>query len=399
MTMHRFDGFDWYGDNEQDSETILSELMSRGWVPNETVEAEVIDPSPVWVDNEDYQPSGRAIQLSGANGGYIMKAVAPWIDTAVGYNVQFETIPSGGPHKLIEILQWGGAAYNVLYTLCLLNGRLYSYAYGEVGVDSPIQDGTTFFLGTLTAGQTYSLHYYGRRSLRILWVDGEIEGYWGGYSGLSSNHAVRIYNTGSPTIDDYYSTFTKPERWPGAYDTLLPYDYVDDEDTLYRHKVITPKPETELSNEWTLEGGSLPTCIDGASSTYAWVDATLKKEFATHNEEVAFPCPPLYNYHIQGYACTEREGNIRNGLHFEGRYPAYDSGATIMSIISYWVHTDTVVLGLAHMNPGPRDLIRVENSSISMAYRRALTSTPDGINGIDWWGRTFERPPVFGAAF
>jgi len=397
MTMFRYDGFDWYGDNEQDSETILLELASRGWVPGGDVEAEIIDPSPIWEDVAAYQPSGRAVQLSGAAGSYIMKAVSPWIDTAVGYNVIFETVPSGGPHKLIEIVQWGGASYNVLYTLALLNGRLYSYAYGEVGAGA-VQDGTTFFLGTITAGQVYSLHYYSRRSLRILWVDGEIQGYWGGYSGVASNHAVRLYNTGSPIIDDFYSTYTRPERWPGAYDTLLCYDWIED-DELYRHKVLTPKPEQELVNEWSLEGGPLSTCLKGGSDTYAWVDATLKKEFATHNEDVAFPCPPLYNYHIQGYACTEREGNIRNSLHFEGRQPGYDSGVGIMPLIQYWIHNDTVVLGWTGLDPSPRNLVRVINASGSIAMRRAVTSTPEGLNTIDWWGRTFERPPVFGASF
>jgi hypothetical protein len=407
MTMQVFDGFDWYGDNEQDSETILLELASRGWIGFGGVEAEVKDPSPIWDPTQLgpamvsgdylYKPLGRAIKLSGTAGGYIMKGCKPWIDTAVGLNIVFETIPTGGPHKLIEIVQWGGAAYNVLYTLAILNGSLYSYAYGEVGVGSHLQDGTTFFLGTLSPGQVYSLHYYARRSLRILWVDGEIQGYWGGYSGLQSNHAVRIYNTGAPTIDDAYFTHTQPERWPGAWDTLLGYDWIED-GTLYRHKVLTPKAELEIANEWTTEGGPLSASLKGGSDTYSWVNAMLRKEFATHNEDVGFPCPPLYNYHVQGAGCAKREGNVRNRVHFEGRYPGYDSGASIMGIVSYYIHNDTVACGTEPLAPGPRDLQRLVNRVTAMAVNRQLTSTPAHLNNIDWWGRTWERPAIFGAS-
>lgn len=400
MTMTIFDGFDWYGDNEQDSNTILAELNSRGWVPRGDVEAEVLDPSPIWEDDDRYQPPGRAIKLTGAVGGHLMWACKPWIDTAVGFNVIFETVPAGGPHKVLEIVQWNGS-YNVLYTLALLNGRFYSYAYGEVGVGSPLQDGTTFFMGAVEAGRTYSLHYYGRRSLRVLWVDGRVEGYWGGYSGLTSNHIIRVYNTGSPTIDDAYLTHTQPERWPGAWDTLLPYDYIDEDGdgALYRHKVITPKPVTELVNEWNLEGGSLADCIKGGDDAFIWVDATLKKGFATHNEDVDFPSPPLYNYHTQGFCTAEREGSIKNAMHFEGRHQEFDSGVAIMPLVSYWIHNDTVVLGWAGLDPPPRDLARLTNKVTAISVRRQLTSTPEELNKIDWWGRTFEKPPVFGSSF
>lgn len=410
MTMHFYDGFDWYGQQGE----AADEIRARGWNTSDSVAVESQDATSFWQDYEyTFTPYGRCLQLKGPKNQFIQMACRYWIDTACGFNVKFDLIPSGGPYKLIEFCDFINGEYYPRYTLAIHNGQFRTYAYGDIYRDTVLDDGPGYGRVTLQAGTRYGLHFYGRRNLRILYVNGVIEKYAGGFDGLDKCCSIRIYNPGRPTIDDFYTTYTQPAIWPGAYDTLLPcgigVDATATEPGYMHPRILSPQPDEDVANEWTCHGGGegagLNACVKGTDDSYAGAYAMRLHSFGVKCEDVAYPYAATEGavrcQHIQMFCRCARMGSVRNQLFTEGRMDGqefnYDN--TYFDPTTYMgekFHADTVCFGNGTIYPDPM------NYSIKTLYRkqhainRTYTATPEQLNDISWWLRQLFKPAVFG---
>lgn len=382
-------------------------MQGRGWIKTSGLTVAASAANAFWSTafSGQYRPIGKMLTLTGGSSDYLARGVKPWIDTAIGLNLMFNSIPSGGPHKLLEICQFAGTSVNPLYTLALLNGRFRIYAYAEVGSGNEVDEGGTWFLGDLAADTHYCIHFYARRSLRMLYVNGRQEFLHGGYSGLASTHSVRIYPVGSPYIDDFYQTWTQPAIWAGAYDTYFPYAYYDDatEDWL-PHRVLTPKPVAELDvtpDGWEAVGGAgLIACTTGTDNTYMKKDILAPGGFQLEVEDVDFP-DELLAYHWQLLARMRRLGSInQQGYYGEARIPGVST--TVQSdfmdasaaLEAYW-HTDTVGIANGDLKPSPKDFRTETNHARMMIMNPNASATPTWINQINWSLVDKFKPAIF----
>ena len=384
MTMHYFDGFDVYG---YTSDPIADELSGRGWYLQDASCAMIASP---FHDGVRVAPIGYAAHLTGT--GYIQHDVHNWIDAAVGVNMSFDSIPVGGPYKLIELLQWNGAAYVAQYTLCVENGHFSCYSYGEVGVGA-LKDGDVN--GTLVPNTLYTIHFYGRRSLKLVWINGVLSGYFGGYFGIDHTQAVRIYTIGTGVIlDDFYTTYTQPTDWPGFYDTLYGMGYWQNS-TFTPHYVLSPKPVTELLNQWTPSDAaqSLPALINDTDATYVSCNVMNTLKFGCKLEPVAFPSYHS-TLHLQGNARMARTGSLPQQFWIEGRREDVTLSTTIGEEILRYFDTSTVAIGNGFIF-APIDFEHRVNIPKVFPFHRSLLGTSAGFNACDWYLRILFKPPVF----
>ncbi len=391
MTIEYFDGFDWVGDNTAGS--IADDLKGRGWTLSDGINVTAAAPPDAMYEDWTFTPAGKTLRLAGTGTKYISHAVKPWIDAAVGLNFYFNSLPVGaGPHKLIELCEWSAGSMNPLYTLAIKDGQFALYAYGEIGAGA-VFEGYPWFLGALQTETLYSVHYYARRSQRILYVNGRAELLRGGYGGLSNTHAVRVYDAGDLYIDDFYNTWTQPAFWPFAYDVLFPYAYYNEITGAWApHRVLSPKPEAELdmTGAWQVqEGGSLVTALNGSDAVYTWKNAQEYGNFQVKLEDVDFPTT-LEGFQYQGLVRCNRQGSLTSqGFFFEGRYPGiqliYENPFLDPSsaVAKFW-HEDTIAIGNGDIRPSPRDF-RTEVNHARMFIRNGqVSSIATDINKINW---------------
>lgn len=399
MSMEYFDGFDFCGDNTEGS--VLNDLLGRGWIASSGLVVTAQDAEPLW-ENIDavFEPWGKSIHLSGTSADYLSHKVKPWLDAAVGFNILFDSIPSGGPHKLVEVGSYIAGVLTPRYTLCINNGKFELFAYGEVGVDA-VSEGNPWYTGTLSANRLYCLHYYIRRSARILYIDGVQELQRGGYAGLEEFHYVRFFTPTSYYLDDFYQTFTQPSISPGAYDTLMPYAYYNEETgENIPHKVVTAKPiqEVDKTGEWAGHNGtSVIEGTTGVDSAYIHKVVTGKGDWGVILEDVDWP-EELYTYHWQGLLRSNRHGSVQNaGFYIEAQYPGYTpTGLTAgqLAALEAWWHIDTVLTQQAIYIP-PRDFRPVVGHCRTTNRNTSYTSTPAHINNLQWFLRDKFQPKIY----
>ena len=384
MTMQFFDGFDVYGDT---SAPIADELSGRGWALVGASCAMVASP---FHDGVTVKPIGKAAHLTGT--GYLQHDVRNWLDAAVGVNMSFDSIPTGGPHKLIELLQWNGTAYVAQYTLCVENGHFSCYSYGAVGIDA-LKDGD--IATTITPNTIYTIHFYGRRSNRIVWINGHMVGYFGGYNGIDYTQAVRIHVPGTGiVIDDFYTTYTQPTDWPGPYDTLYSMGYWQD-NKFIPHYVLTPKPISEVMNQWTPSDAtkSLPTLLSGDDDTYVSCDVMNTFKFGCKLEPINFPSSHT-TLQLQGNTRMGRTGSLYQQFWLEGRREDITLSSTIGEELLRYFDTHTVAIGNGFIF-APLDFAHRVNLRKSFPFHRELLGTPAGFNACAWYLRILFVPPVF----
>lgn len=400
MTMEYFDGFDLVGES---GEEVSQELLGRGWYSSENIQVTPLTAEGMWT-NDTARPVGKMLHLGSSTGNentsYIQHHVKHWFDNAVGLNIMYATVPTGGPYKLIEFCRWSGTAMQPRYTLCIEEGEFVIYSYGEVG-SGATKDATAWTVGTLQPNVIYSIHFYARLSMRLLYINGEAQALTGGLTGHDKMNCVRLYPTTGVYVDDFYSSFTQPEIRFYHYDTLYPLASEDGQP----HRVLTliPIQEIDLDDTYSITGESLVDAITGSDETFAQRYIRDPGKFEVQLSEPVYHLPRR-GWYAQPLVRCARYGSLP-ALHFltEARLPGFNndyegSGAfdiNAQAALERWFHIDTVGIGNGDIRPSPMDTRTEVNHTRMMGMSYYVMSQSALLAQTHWslWDRY--QPDVY----